>query len=278
MQKPWIGILASLLVFATQGHAEEAVSEEAVEPPLIPRSFWEIAPESYWFFYEEPDIFIKMEGWMYGLRASMTQRSEANRLMGRFEGRYASGRVDYEGSLSDGTPHDDKGTDHIFELRGFFGYDWPSEQGLITLLTGLGYRFWYNHLESVNAYERNVSYLYSPIGLEGTYAFNEKWRIGASVEYDLFWQGWVKSNLSDVSSAFGDVENTQDSGFGVRGSLSIQHVFNQSVTFSVEPFIRYWDIENSDTSAVTFLGFIIGSGYEPANKTLEAGLTLSFLF
>jgi len=52
----------------------------------------------------------------------------------------------------------------------------------------------------------------------------------------------------------------------------------EGFSFSIEPFFRYWAIEQSNLSNVTYAGSLIGSGYEPKNKTAEAGLMISFIF
>ncbi|MFH1858241.1 MAG: hypothetical protein ABH845_04990, partial [Candidatus Omnitrophota bacterium] len=135
---------------------------------------------------------------------------------------------------------------------------------------GWGYRYWFNDGESSSSYERNIRYSYSPIGIEGTIPLNENWCWGMRAEYNLFWKGWVKSHLSDVDPAYNDADNTQDTGFGVRGSLYFKRSVESGILISIEPFIQYWDVDDSDISP--------DGGYEPANRTLESGLQLSIGF
>ena len=46
-----------------------------------------------------------------------------------------------------------------------------------------------------------------------------------------------------------------------------------------EPFIRYWNIDQSDTQAITFGGRPIGVvGYEPKNNSTEFGIKLGMHF
>ncbi len=246
------------------------------EPPKERK--WEVAPEVFWFFYEEPGISVEWDGIMYGLNVSYAEEPRSRQWVSRLEGRFAGGGVDYDGSLSDGTPHTDEGIDWFFETRWLVGRNWESQKTLFRPLLGLGYRFWFDDLESRFAYQRRVQYLYSPVGLEVTHSFSDRWHIGFTAEYDFFWSGWVRSQLSDVNPNFNDPENRQDQGFGVRGSLFLRRLSNGKVSFSIEPFIRYWDIENSDTAAVTFAGTLIGGGYEPANNTVESGLRISYFF
>jgi hypothetical protein len=148
----------------------------------------------------------------------------------------------------------------------------------VTPFFGLGYRFWYDNLESRFAYRRKVQYLYSPVGLETNSLLSDRWSWGLKAEFDLFWRGWVKSYLSDVSSAFNDPSNRQEKGYGLRGSVYLRREVSRQTTLSIEPFIRYWDIDDSDTAPITLGGILIGGGYEPANQTIETGLQVSILF
>ena len=257
-----------LLLFAGKGFAQTPKGQQGI---------WEVAPEVYWFFYEEPSLSVEWEGWMYGVRSSYTIHSQTHPFVTRVEGHYAVGNVDYDGSLSNGTPHTTSGTDQAAEITGTVGYDISGGKHLASLYAGAGFRYWFDSLNSSASYDRHVRYLYSPIGLEMTQV-NQTWRVGFRAEYDIFWRGWVTSQLSDVNSSLSDVTNRQEDGFGVRGSVYFQRPLNQNVSFSVEPFIRYWDIDESNKSPITFGGVLIGSGQEPANKTIESGLQISIVF
>jgi len=248
--------------------------------PLAPRNTFEIVPETFWYHYEEPTISIKDEAVMYGIRASYTRHKEPpiNPFMYRLEGRYGAGRVHYDGSLSDGTPHKDEGSDYIYEVRGVIGYDTEIREAIITPFIGLGFRYLYDKLESRFAYERNIRYLYIPVGVESAAFLNQNWVWGIRAEYDLLVRGWVKSHLSDVTPLFNDIENVQHRGTGARGSFYLKREINDKMSLSIEPFVRYWGIDDSDTAPRTFAGTLIGGGYEPKNWTLESGLQISLIF
>ncbi len=125
---------------------------------------FEIAPEAYWFYYKEPTLDVKSDGVMYGGRAIYTQRFAENPINFRAEGRFAAGKVNYDGFLSDNTPHQDSGTDWTVETQGLFGYDWKFGETTFTPFAGGGFRYLKDLLESANAYERDVMYLYTPAG------------------------------------------------------------------------------------------------------------------
>ena len=260
--------LVGLFLFTGKGVAETQKG---------PRGVWEVAPEVYWFFYKEPSLSVELEGWMYGVQSSYTTHSQSTPFTTRLEGHYAIGGVDYDGSLNNGTPFTTSGTDQIADISGTVGYDISGGRQLAILYAGAGFRYWFDDLDSSSSYERHVRYLYSPIGLEMT-RVSGVWRVGFRAEYELFWRGWVTSQLSDVNPSLSDVSNRQKDGFGARGSVYFQRRLNQTISLSIEPFIRYWDIDDSDKAPITFAGILIGSGQEPANKTIESGLRVSVVF
>ena len=240
---------------------------------------FEISPETYWFFYREPTLNVEWSGVMYGLRASFEPHFQESPIMFRTEGRLSVGGVDYDGFLTSGAPHSDSGTDWFAETRGLLGYDLNVKEGTtLTPFLGIGYRYWFDNLQSANAYQRNVAYLYSPLGVESRSRVGENWTWGIRAEYDFFWRGWVDSHLEDVNPLFSTAQNTQDSGFGARGSLYLSRAAGEGMAVSIEPYLRYWNIDVSDTTSITYAGALVGSGYEPGNKTVEAGLQVSVLF
>ena len=257
---------------------ERELEKSPPRKPVRRRGTLEISPEALWFFYEEPSLSVDWTGPLYGIRGAYTDWDASNRIMGRAELSYAIGRVDYDGFLSNGTPHATSGTDWVFEGRGLLGYQLPLGTTVLTPFSGIGYRYWFDNLESANAYRRRIRYLYSPIGLESRHPMGTNWHVGMRAEYDLFWGGWVRSHLSDVNVLFGDVDNQQDSGYGARASVYFEKTSGKNRSYVIEPFIRYWDIEESDLAPLTFAGTLIGSGQEPGNRTVEGGVRISLLF
>ncbi|MFH1440808.1 MAG: hypothetical protein ABIH18_02035 [Candidatus Omnitrophota bacterium] len=242
----------------------------------------EIGPEIYYFRYKEPGV-MKEDGMMYGLTGAYSWH---NNFMLKAEGRIAGGQVDYEGS---GTI--DNISDFSAEVRGLGGYDFkPSEEFIITPYFGIGYRYLNDDasgkISSTNygGYERESNYIYSPIGVEGVFNMQDGWSIGGLVEYDIFWQGKQKSHLSDVRCydpiagyyTDNDVENDQDKGYGIRGSIKLLKK-GEKLDFVIEPFIRYWNIKKSKevaTSTISENGLWIkyGTVIEPKNNSTEIGV------
>ncbi|MBU0479244.1 hypothetical protein KKC91_11855 [bacterium] len=120
-------------------------------------------------------------------------------------------------------------------------------------------------------YERESNYYYSPIGIEVVNEMNNGWFIGITLEYDHFWKGRQISHIGDAIAGVGNLENDQNEGYGLRGSVEFEKK-SEKMDFLVSPFIRYWDIEQSETQPVTYSGVIVGYGYEPENSSIEYGV------
>jgi len=229
--------------------------------------------------YEEPGV-MEEKGIMYGVDGSYATHLKSNFMFG-LEGRFSCGQVDYDGKLSDGTPYTvDDINDYIFEGRFLTGYDClTSETAVITPYIGIGYRYLNDGMgEDARGYERESNYFYSPIGIDAIANLGNGWFVGVIAEYDIFWHGVQKSHLGDVYAGVDVVENDQEKGYGARGSIRIQKKGNK-MDLVIEPFIRYWDIKQSDTSAIILAGTnIIGFGYEPENNSTEYGIKLAVKF
>ena len=187
-------------------------------------------------------------------------------------------RTDYEysGKL-DGIP------DQQWELRTLLGYDFAVDSTFfITPYIGLGYRFLRDDSSGkisttgARGYNRESNYWYSPAGIVLIKILPEGWTLAANAEFDYLWTGKQKTDLSDVSPALPDVENGQDQGYGLRGSIWVEKKFTYtSVLF--EPFIRYWHISQSDFVIAVGPGSIV-AGIEPKNNTTEIGARIAIKF
>lgn len=235
---------------------------------------WEAATEIYYYTYEEPDL-MENKGFMYGIDLSCTYRD--NNLMLRGEGRFSYGQVDYDGALMGGTPYTiDNISDFNLEYRGLGGYDVSVLTATtLTPYIGIGYRY-LNDDPSFDpaGYERESNYFYSPIGIETITELEDGWSVGITLEYEYFWKGIQKTHMSDVSPAYNDLENDQNEGYGCRGSIKIQRK-SEKMDLIIEPFIRYWDIEESELALLTLYGVPYMYMVEPENNTTEYGIRLA---
>jgi hypothetical protein len=235
----------------------------------------EIAPEFYSSVYKEPDI-MQEKGMMGGIAASYAYRDG---VAAKIEGRFFYGTVDYENSGKI-----DNIRDYGFEVRLLGGYDFRLTETLtITPSLGFGYRYLKDdmggRISSTGAagYSREANYYYSPIQMAAVQVIDPRWSVGAVVEYDFFWGGVQQSNLKDANSTLNNVRNEQNSGYGLRASLVVKRQTGWGFV-TVEPFVRYWRIDNSEEQVITQSGVPIAIGWEPTNKTTEIGLRLGIGF
>lgn len=244
---------------------------------VLKNSTFELGSEIYYFQYEEPSV-MEDKGPFYGVTGSYAYH---NKIMMQLEGRFAYGQVDYS---SANTGNLDNIDDYVFEIRGLLGYDYKTaETFTITPYAGFGYRYLNDDSSGMTTttgalgYERESNYYYSPIGVEIMKKLHNGWSVGGIFEYDIFWQGRQKSNLSSAVAGYNDLSNDQNDGYGLRGSIKIKKS-EKELDFIIEPFIRYWNIKQSDTTNVSYQGVIIGYGYEPKNNTTEIGIKLALDF
>ncbi len=227
--------------------------------------------------YKEPGV-MQEKGVFYGVFGNLTFKPEGAAYFLALDGHFNYGQVDYEGT---GTL--DNVDDFLIEPRMLGGWVFDfSESVHLSPYSGLGYRFLYDDLGSMYTstgaagYDRLSQYVYLPFGLSLDVSLTSKWQIGFNAEYDLFLRGWQESYLSDIAG-FSDLKNTQDSGYGVRGQIDIKYktdMFN----ILVSPYIRYWNIDDSDVATATYAGVVQFSGYEPHNTSTEIGAKLGVEF
>ena len=243
--------------------------ELAAVRPLLPVHSLDIGFEAFYKKYDEPDI-MNERGMMYGVSLAYTYHKEV-----MFKGSLlvAYGEVDYD---SNGTGTLNGIPNHHWELRGLIGYDFRVDAStFITPYIGLGFRVLRDDGSGLitstghSAYNRQSNYYYSPVGVSLIKVIPEGWTFSAEAEFDYLWSGKQESDLSNASPAYPDVTNTQNQGYGFRGSIRIEKQFTYTSVF-FEPFIRYWHISQSDTQYF-YVGASPRAGYEPKNETTEAG-------
>ncbi|MFC1631767.1 outer membrane beta-barrel protein [Candidatus Omnitrophota bacterium] len=244
------------------------------------RHHWDLGFELSHIKYEEPDV-MEEEGTMYGVSGAYTSRGEYffQNFMLKFEGKASWGEVDYQNS---GTLNDID--DLMLEFRGLGGRSFSLfDTFMCTPYFGFGYRYLLDDLDGLTSstgalgYERESNYYYSPVGLELLTKLQPGWFWGLTLEYDHFWMGEQESHLSDVNTAFDDLKNDQNTGYGLRLSTKLEGR-TEAIDFIFEPFIKYWRIAESEKEAVSYAGVIWGLGYEPKNNSTEIGGKIGIRF
>ena len=255
----------------------------------LQRYTWDLGPEISYIKYEEPDV-MEEEGMMYGIMASCTyrgwvqgarllrvdtQETPKGKFMLRGDGKFSFGYVDYDGALCYGTPYTiDNIEDYMFEFRYLVGYDFPEKTTMTTPYIGIGYRYLNDDLScDPLGYERESNYIYCPIGIENITFLGNDWLIGGTAEFDLFLYGLQRSHLGYY---YGTIENRQKEGYGVRGSVRFQKK-GKGIGCSIEPFIRYWWIDDSDSEYFYYEEFY-EEFWEPENNSTEYGVRLVVKF
>jgi hypothetical protein len=187
--------------------------------------------------------------------------------------RYALGSVDYTGS---GTASAQP--DWYVEARVLIGKDRAINDAVLSPYFGLGYRYLFNDARGITStgaagYRRESNYIYLPIGIIHRMALNDQAQLESTLEYDHLLAGKQVSQLSDAGLGYGDLNNTQNKGYGLK--LSILYKKDE---WAVGPFVHYWNIGKSDTAILFRYGTPVGTGWEPANNTLEFGLKAGLQF
>ena len=258
------------------GNEKTSVPASPSNGSTSPHSF-EVAPVVFRFEYEEPSVMSE-KGFLSGVMGRYTYNQSAVMFDCSLE--YAAGSLDYDGSTWGGTPVKADTDDYIFEIRILLGGNIHQGKTKVTPFIGFGLRYWNDTIQTAGGYEREISYLYSPIGVKFTGPLSTRWSWGFSGEYDLFWKGWVTSHLSDAVTGYNDPENNQSfgDGFGVRFSFQFRNHISTRLSWYIEPFFRYWDVDQSDYAILTSNGAPIDFVYEPENNTLSYGVTVGFGF
>ena len=274
-KKVWTcaSMVTFILLFSTFSLAQsENTKSDTSLPRLEVRHIWEIGPEISYIEYREPDIMSE-KGLMYGIDAAYSYH---NGVMIKVAGRFSYGQVDYQNSVTFNNIDD-----IIFEIRALGGYDFKLSKSLtMTPFIGLGYRYLRDDMAgrtspagSEKGYLRESNYYYSPIGIEAVNVFDNGWSAGVIIEYDYFWKGTQKSNFSTAVAGYNDVENDQNSGYGLRGSIMIKKQ-TARLFFAIEPFIRYWNIDQSEIQNLTDYETVL----EPKNESTEIGVKFTIGF
>ena len=270
----------------------EAQSRENVPDINTKKHLFEVDAELFSFRYKEPGV-MKDAGTMSGFYGRYTYRPSFDELfytkiinLYRMEGRYSMGEVDYKAENNAEIKNID---DWSAELRGIFGKEYVDGPFTTIIYSGAGYRYLNDNssgrrsrVGNVNyyGYQRESNYYYLPIGLEFSNQINDSWSVAILGEYDWLVHGLQISHLSDgnqfLSTRNDDAENEQNHGYGLRASLRLIRE-SGIVDLIFEPFIRYWNIEDSEIVSI----FVDGSttnGLEPANNTIETGLKIGLRF
>ncbi len=236
-------------------------------PSGMPDKNWSLGINSGFVHYSEPGL-MQEYGNLFGINASYSKTTDDRSVFGRVEYEGLFGTLTYDGGNKHG-PVSMPSHDSLHSLRGVTGLNWALNDVVrFAPYTGLGGRYLDDIIDGPGGYERQISYLYLPIGMETHLGVIDSWKLTLKTEADIFLAGTAHTTLSDVNPDLPDLDNSQNSGFGWRASLSSMHKINQIVV-KLEPYIQSWNINQSKVDR----GFI-----EPDNNSTLIGLVAAVEF
>ena len=266
---------------------------------LLPRHIkagqnsFEIDYEVSSYTYKEPHMAypISLKGTKQGFSATykrynlwQTEIPNSNFIL--LEMRYMTGDNTYNGWLSSGGIYVPTEADNIAD------YYWEGalkagrliyskENFNIEGSLGIGYRNLRDHLEDMGpgGYLRKSTYIYMPVDMVFKYQLNNRFNLALKTEFDFLVSGQQYSGPIVGYESMG-VYNSQEQGYGLRASLKLSTTAGFA-EFFIEPFWRYWQIQNSDEAEQyikiggTWYEQVV---YEPFNTTQEYGVKVGVKF
>ncbi|HZG08993.1 MAG TPA: hypothetical protein VEZ70_08445 [Allosphingosinicella sp.] len=128
-------------------------------------------------------------------------------------------------------------------------------------------------------YDREIGYSYIPVGVGARVPVGSGGAILLSAQYNWVVNGTAESKFSGLDPELPDLKLDLDGGHGFEASAAYQVALGKRA-LSIGPFVRHWRLDRSDSFVITnpddpsqSLEF-----FEPANRTTELGLRLSFVF
>ncbi len=229
-----------------------------------------------WVNYLEPG-YISFYGLMYGVDGVIQLNYSTFDL--RMEGSLLYGNVQYDGSVKDTrtgaiAPLKAGAYDYLLNFRIKPEFQFATVGiGEFYFNFGLGERYLNDRVNSDSGYQREINYIYIPIGLrlENKNIGNQSFSF--DIEYDLFVVGKVKSHLSDTNAANPDVTNSQSTGWGARVEFEYRFLLG-SISYGMQPYFQYWNVGTSDAQPYT-QGLVL---VEPQNSSSMVGLNFNVGF
>ena len=229
-----------------------------------------------WVNYLEPG-YVSFYGVMFGVDGIIQLNYNSNFDL-RIEGDLLYGNIQYDGSVKDTvtgavSPLKAGAYDYVMVARIKPEFQIASSGAADFFLNfGVGGRYLNDRVNSTSGYQREVSYVFLPIGLR-TEVHTGQNIFGADLEYDFFAFGKVKSHLSDTNPTNPDVTNTQPSGYGIRAQIEWR-VLSALGSFGIKPYFQWWNVGASDAAPYTS-GLVL---VEPQNSSSLTGVIFDMDF
>ncbi len=271
-------LLISFSFFLLLNRVARAQTEE---PPATVDLSLKVGASLAYYRYVEPTL-ISQTGFLIGAWLNWDYHLLFYR--GVLQAEIHNGELNYDGAIcqiktNQCSDYKAKTTDLIFKLAHRFTYDFNDT---FSAFAGLGYRFLYDKGEGSGFYRRTGQYLYVPVGFSTRLEMNS-WPgvLIFEAEYDYFLNGAIESKLSDVNSAYSDVNHKQNKGYAVRLTLSFeaQKKPDDLRAWNYGVYTERWSIAKSDRAELLENGVSSGTFfYEPENFSETLGLKVGFSY
>jgi hypothetical protein len=236
-----------------------------------------------YYYYREPNLGVTSHAIKGSVDAAGTYHF-SNGMFVRGEADYSNGPASYSSASGNKTT-----PNFYYEIRALFGTDIAVAGSDFSPFTGIGYRYLEDKFAGlispgVFGYNRQSQYIYVPLGVtQRMHIGSASNRLATTFEFDYLLFGHEKSSLStsglvgfDGITEYDDSNNNQRHGYALR--LSSMY---ETRSWSIGPYLTYWNIGRSTVSQVTvkqfrtttILGFI-----EPKNNTTEVGVKVAYRF
>lgn len=234
-----------------------------------------VSPKAVYYSYHEQ--VMDETGYLVGVNLDVAHTTPQKYFLG-LEAEILKGQLRYDGGYSNGDSLRCDTNDILFQGTAAAGKEFAVASWRLTPYTGIKYRYWQNDIVATGGYLRRISQFYLPVGLNAQYDLTPDWKLTFKVEGSLLLFGEVRSDLSDVSSAYSDIKNNQkfSNAIGARVSTKLEKNLG-TYSLGIAPYFEWYEAETSEKTETTVnnrrMWFI-----EPHNTTWMAGLACTVSF
>ena len=195
--------------------------------------------------------------------------------------RYAQGEIDY--SASDGARLDDV-EQASGQLELLLGRPFQASSAVtVTPYVGIGSRALLDFSggrvtdTGLEGYDREVGYAYLPLGAAVRADLGNGRALSGHAQVNLAVSGEVQSNFSEIERGAPDIEAELDGGHGFELAAAFSAPVGR-VRIGFGPFLRMWDIDQSESVFLSDPDIGEIELFEPPNETVELGFRLTVGF
>jgi hypothetical protein len=243
---------------------------------------------------DKGEEFMNIKGKRYGLAYEYLSRGNASSFWS-YQGVISFGYLIYDGGSQSGEIKFKVSCREDFyqEHRLLYGFVVSS----VIPYVGLGFRGLFNRINDYDlsspiyikgkeinkiiGYDRYSAYVYIPSGIIFKFDLSEHCNFRLNPEFDLFLVGRQITGL-DVEVNGKCLENPQYGGYGFRVSGRISEKIGKNFVLFFEPFVKYWDIDDSEKKYC----YVEDTNkkrsrevyFEPKNNTMEYGAKVGITF